>query len=399
VSGDPNDKLGPKGSGTQRYVSNRDPLRYTVMFENIPTASAPAATVVIKDSLNLSTQDLATLELGPITFSGHTVAPPSGPLASLGTYVTNVDLRPAQNLAVRISAALNTTTGLLTWTFTTLDPGTGLPPDDPLAGFLAPGAEGSVSFSVALKLGTTTGTQISNKATIVFDANAPMDTPVWLNTIDANSPVSRVAALAPTQATSCFKPQWSGSDVGAGLKGLTIFVSDNGGPYTPWLANTTATSAVFTGLAGHNYGFYSQATDAAGNVEAAKTVAEATTSVGATATCNGRPAIAGTITGKSATGTAMTLTLQLTNSGLGAAQKVQVNQVAIRTLAGTETVTLAGPTLPVSLGGLAAGGSTSVSLSLNVPATVKQFSLTESGTIQDLAGATFSFSVGQTVIP
>ena len=38
-------------------------------------------------------------------------------------------------------------------------------------------------FTVAPKAAST-GTQITNKATIVFDVNPPMDTPVWLNTID-----------------------------------------------------------------------------------------------------------------------------------------------------------------------------------------------------------------------
>jgi hypothetical protein len=399
VSGDPNDKLGAKGFGAAHHISGRDRLRYSVLFENVPTASAPAATVAIRDTLDVGTLDLSTVELGPITFSGQTVMPTPGPLAAQGSYMTTADLRPARNLAVRISAALNTTSGLLTWAFTTLDPSTGAPPADPLAGFLAPGAEGSVSFSVAPKASTATGTQLTNKATIVFDANAPMNTPVWLNTLDATGPVSRVATMASAQSTTCFKPQWTGSDVGAGLKGITVFVSDNGGPYTPWLTNTTSTTAVFNGLAGHSYGFYSQATDAVGNVEAAKTAAEATTSVGAAATCNGRPAISGAIIGKSTTGATMTLTLQLTNSGLGAAQNAVVNQITFRTLTGTGTVSLAGPVLPVSVGGMAAGGSIVVTLTLNVPATVKQFSLTESGTLQDLAGGTFSFAVGQNVIP
>src|SRR5262249_54013874 len=59
----------------------------------------------------------------------------------------------------------------------------------------------------------------------------------------------------------------------------TIYVSDNGGPFAPFQTNTTATSAVFTGQIGHTYGFYSIARDLVGNIEAAKTTAEATTLV------------------------------------------------------------------------------------------------------------------------
>jgi hypothetical protein len=67
--------------------------------------------------------------------------------------------------------------------------------------------------------------------------------------------------------------------VGAGVQGTTVYVSDNGGPFTAWLTNTTAASATFTGTVGHTYGFYSIAGDLVGNVEAAKTAAEATTTI------------------------------------------------------------------------------------------------------------------------
>jgi len=398
ASSDPNEKVGAIGVGPGRFIMGSASSSYAVFFENKPTATAPAQEIVVTDNIDPGKIELSTLILGPIALPGTTITPPAIALQTLGSFFAVADLRPTMNMAVRISAEL-TAGGVLTWRFTSIDPSTGLPPDDPLAGFLPPGAGGSVSFTAALKPGLPTGTVVKNKATIVFDTNAPMDTPEWINTLDRNAPTSRVSPLTATQATSCFKPQWTGSDVGAGLKGFTVLVSDNGGPYTPWLTNTTSTSTVFNGLAGHNYRFYSQATDLVGNVEAAKSAAEATTTVGATATCNGRPTIAGAITGKSAAGTTRTLTLQLTNTGLGAAQNVKLNQIALRTLSGTGTVTLAGPTLPVSVGALGVGAATTVTMTLNVPATVKLFSLTESGTFQDLAGATFSFSIGQSVIP
>lgn len=95
----------------------------------------------------------------------------------------------------------------------------------------------------------------------------------------------------------------------------------------------------------------------------------------------------------------MTLGLQLTNTGVGPAQAITVSQVSFRTISGTGTVTLAAPALPLAVGALGAGGSTTASLTLNVPSTVKQFSLTEQGTMQDLAGASYSFAIAQTVIP
>ena len=54
-------------------------------------------------------------------------------------------------------------------------------------------------------------------------------------------------------------------------------MSDNGGPYTAWLTNTTLTAAPYQGQIGHTYGFYSVATDNAGNVQPTPAAAQATT--------------------------------------------------------------------------------------------------------------------------
>jgi hypothetical protein len=89
--------------------------------------------------------------------------------------------------------------------------------------------------------------------------------------------------LSPIQANASFPVQWSGTDQGAGIGTFDVFVSDNNGPFTAWQTQITATQAAFTGVAGHTYRFYSIARDLVGNVEAAKTVAEATTVVSASA--------------------------------------------------------------------------------------------------------------------
>jgi hypothetical protein len=73
--------------------------------------------------------------------------------------------------------------------------------------------------------------------------------------------------------------QWTGTDVGAGIRDFTLYVSDDGGAFNALLTNTASTSAIFTGQPGHTYAFYSIAHDLVGNVEAGKTVAEANTVV------------------------------------------------------------------------------------------------------------------------
>jgi len=272
---DPNDKVGSHGAGPQQYVAGATPLRYSVYFGNQDTATAPAQQVSITDQLDTTNDILGTLSLGPITFGTQLLTPP--PFQT--KYSTTADLRPAINLLVAVNGNLNSSTGLLTWNFQSLDPTTMQPPTDPTVGFLPPGVGGSAFFTVMPKQGLPTNTQIQNQATIVFDVNAPISTPTWLNTLDNTPPVSIVTALPSTEASASFLVQWSGTDLGSGIGTYSVYVSTNGGPFAVWQQNTTATSAGYTGEVGHTYGFYSIATDLVGNVEPAKSSAEATTMV------------------------------------------------------------------------------------------------------------------------
>jgi 6-phosphogluconolactonase (cycloisomerase 2 family) len=273
---DPNDKAGSEGIGPHRYVPGAAPLPYIVQFANEEAATASAQDVSIIDQLDPTRDDLKTVSLGPINFRDRSISPP--PFQT--TFATTVDLRPVQNLLVAVNAQLSKSTGLLTWNFKSLDPATGLPPTDPAAGFLPPGGEGGVFFTVMPKQGLPTDTQIQNQATIVFDANSPIATPTWTNTLDNTPPTSHVLALPATETSTSFTVQWTGTDLGSGIQDFTIYVSDNGGPFAALLSNTaTTTSARFTGQTGHSYAFYSIARDLVGNLEGAKTLAEATTQV------------------------------------------------------------------------------------------------------------------------
>ena len=119
---------------------------------------------------------------------------------------------------------------------------------------------------------------------MIFDGK-PLDTPIWSNRLDNTPPVSKVSQLSTTQAATTFQVQWSGTDVGSGIQDYTVSVSDNNGPFTSWQTNAAAASATFTGQVGHTYSFYSIARDLVGNVETAKTGAEATTTVTGQPSC------------------------------------------------------------------------------------------------------------------
>jgi CSLREA domain-containing protein len=279
-SADPNDKTGPPGVGAQEFEPGGASFPYTIQFENLATATAAAQTVVVTDQLDATTLDLSTFSLGSISFGNYLM----NPVAGSKQYTKALDLRPAQNIIVAITAGLNQTTGLVTWTFTSLDPATQQLTTDPTAGFLPPNVtqpqgEAKLLYTINPRANLTTGTTICNQATVVFDVNAPIKTPNWCNTVDVTPPVSHVQSLAPTQSAVSFPVQWSGSDVGSGVADYTIYASDNGGTFVPWQPQTTALQATYPGAPGHSYRFYSIAEDAVLNAEPSKTVADATTAI------------------------------------------------------------------------------------------------------------------------
>ena len=120
---------------------------------------------------------------------------------------------------------------------------------------------------------------IGNSARIIFDANAPIDTPVWTNAIDELAPAASITALNAAQTTHAFPVQWSGSDPGSGVRDYTISVSVNNGPWTIWLRDSAATSATFAGDTGKTYRFFARARDLVGLIQAGDPVAQATTTV------------------------------------------------------------------------------------------------------------------------
>jgi RHS repeat-associated protein len=280
-SRDPNDKLGT-GFGAQGFTTDDGSLFYTIDFENETNATAAAAQVVVTDQLDPNL-DWSTLQLQTIAFNNVTISVPSG----LQSYTKQTYVATDPN-PVQVDAALNPVSGVVTWTITSIDPVTGQLVADPLAGFLPPdnanhAGEGYVTYVIRPKTGLANGIVITNQASVVFDVNTPILTPVVTNTIDTVLPTSSVNALAAYTLGTNVVVSWSGKDSGgSGIASYNIYVSANGGPWTAWLAATTNTSAVFVGAYGNTYSFYSLATDNVGNVESKTAHAEATTLMAST---------------------------------------------------------------------------------------------------------------------
>ena len=100
--------------------------------------------------------------------------------------------------------------------------------------------------------------------------------------VDTTPPTSSVSPLPSYETSGSFTVDWSGSDDanGSGIASYDVYVSDNGGAYTivPVAARPTPRPRL-AGQDGHQYSFYSVATDNAGNVEQAPTTPDATTLV------------------------------------------------------------------------------------------------------------------------
>ena len=283
TSHDPNALIGPAGFGTQGFFAPSGPLPYTIDFENDGSVAAQVVTVAEQLDPNL---DWSTFQLGSFGFGPVNVIIPTG----LTQYQTTVSYQNVDGTQVNVNVSLdfNVGTGLLTASFTSLDPSTGQAPAGVFDGFLPPDnsahiGEGYVQYSVKPKSALTSGTAINQQASVVFDTNAAINTAIVTNTIDVGAPTSTVTALPPTEPSTSFTVSWSGQDDtgGSGIATYSIFVSHNGGTFTPFLTDTTSTSATFTGVLGDTYGFYSVATDNVGNVQPTPGAAQTTTTIAA----------------------------------------------------------------------------------------------------------------------
>ncbi|MFN6579144.1 MAG: putative Ig domain-containing protein, partial [Aulosira sp. ZfuVER01] len=299
--GDPNDIVGPNSFGQEKWISATSTLPYTIRFENQASATAPAQKVTITQPLDTDL-DVRTFRLGEFGWSGITFDVPD----NVAFYSQRIDLTATKGFLVDVAAGIDVANKEAFWTLTTIDPKTGEIPVDPSIGFLPPNndqgvGDAFVTYTVRPGRNVTTGTVIDAKATIVFDNEAPIDTPPIFNTLDAGQPSSTVEALPEVVSQPEFFVKWSGNDDnnGSGIASYDVYVSENGGNFTLWLNDTTLTEATYLGQPGKTYAFYTVAVDNTGNIQSTPTTAQATTKVAGVA--NQPPTVASPIADQSAT--------------------------------------------------------------------------------------------------
>jgi PKD repeat protein len=258
-------------------------LTYTVYFENLTTATAAAQEVFVNQQLDANL-DWSTFEMQEVVFNNQIVTDVQG-MANGSVLVDDLNNVYSDGaFQVQIDTSVNYTTGVIDWYLRSYDPNTfDNWPTDPYAGFLPPNdkstycGEGYITYTVQMVDGLETSDTIESTAEIIFDYNEPIDTnPSWTNTIDIDAPTSSIAPSTGSDPTPTLV-QWSGTDVGAGILSYDIFVSEDGGPWTLWLDNTTKSQAYFINSRPETtYSFYSVATDFVGLEEQKTPAAEAT---------------------------------------------------------------------------------------------------------------------------
>ena len=183
---DPNDIYGYQDEQGDRTIRDgRTQVYYTIEFENDPEfATASAHEIRVTDVLSPELFDLSTFAPTRIKI-GDKEAELSGEKNGLVT----IDMRSEINAIAQVEWTFDEATGTAHWHISSLDPQTMEPTDDPMDGVLPVNAGGNgigqLSFDISLKPGLPDGTEIPNRATIVFDDNEGIETPTWVNTISS----------------------------------------------------------------------------------------------------------------------------------------------------------------------------------------------------------------------
>ena len=271
-------------AGSKFIADSVAKVNYTIEFENDTAfAEASAHTIVIKDTLDSRYFDLKSFMPTGIKLGEHeTFLDERQDVKSengVTSFVKTIDLRPAINAIAQVDGTYDQTKGIAQWTFQSLDPMSMEPTDDLMQGILPVNFDGTsgigeVMFEVGVKPNKADGTEIPNRASIVFDYEDAILTPTWTNIVDAVAPTSQIESTTMEKADTVTL-HLSGEDARSGVWKYTVYVQE--GVNAPWReAGVTDTCVYdFAYEEGIDYGFCVVATDSAGNVEQKELAREA----------------------------------------------------------------------------------------------------------------------------
>lgn len=273
---DPNDIFGYLSEAGSKFIADSVArVNYTIEFENDTTfATAAAHTIVIKDTLDSRYLDMKAFMPTGIRIGKHEMLIDETDVVvknNVTSFVKTIDMRPSINAIAQVDGVFNQTTGIAEWQFTSLDPMTMEPTDDLMQGILPVNFDGTsgigeVMFDIGVKQGKADGTEISNRASIVFDYEKPILTPIWTNIVDAVAPNSYINDLVMLNDTIVHLTA-EGTDERSGVWKYTWYVQ--AGTNAPWWkeGETESPSFDYRIFEDIDYGFCVIVTDSAGNVE------------------------------------------------------------------------------------------------------------------------------------
>lgn len=262
---DPNDIRGYISESGSKYMrQDIETIHYEIEFENdTAVATAPAHTIIVRDTLNADRFDLSSFDVTEVTIGDRKMAWTAG---QNGTQT--MDMRTRMNVIAQVTLDYNTEKGIAVWTITSLDPMTMEPITDADLGVLPVNFDGNgmgtISYRINLKNRFDDGTQIANRASIIFDNNQPILTPVWINTVDTVSPTSEIVKtdLVSDSLTFCLNT----ADSRSGVWRRDVYARINAEDEWQVAAQSVTDTVVVTLTDGWRQ-FYVLAVDSAGNIE------------------------------------------------------------------------------------------------------------------------------------
>ena len=190
---DPNDIHGYLSESGSHYMRQEiQNIHYEIEFENDTTlATAAAHTIIVRDTLDATKFDLNSLATYSVTIGDKRLE-----LNGEQNFARTLDMRPELYVIAQINQDYDPETGIIEWTIQSLDPMTMEPTDNPYQGVLPVNYYGDgvgvIDYSINLKQAFDDGTEVSNRAGIIFDLNEVIITPTWTNIVDAVKPTSHI---------------------------------------------------------------------------------------------------------------------------------------------------------------------------------------------------------------
>lgn len=265
--GDPNEIHGYTSDAGSKFISNSvREVSYSIEFENDPKiANASAHKIVVTNELDKNVFDLSSFMPTKIQIGDKTLE-----LDGKKNFTHTIDMRPEINAIAQVDLDYNETEGVATWTISSLDPMTMEETFDIMQGVLPVNSNGNgigfLSYSIGIRKQMDDGDAFSNSASITFDFEEPIETPVWTNTVDAIAPESEITLA--TSVANNITLRFDANDNRSGVWKYNLYVQEvKDGKWTKVEDEITTSEYTFKGIEGFDYGFCVMAVDSAGNVE------------------------------------------------------------------------------------------------------------------------------------